>query len=69
MARGPRAARDLLLIAVVSVFSRLGRPLPISRVPLTRIGKLATMALLVGLPFLLLARVDLPGRSVLQAEH
>jgi cardiolipin synthase len=59
--------RDLLLLTMVGVFSRLGRPLPVSRVPVTRIGKLATMALLVGLPFLLLARVDLPGRPVLRA--
>lgn len=57
--------RDLLLLAMVGIFSRLGRPLPVSRVPVTRIGKLATMALLVGLPFLLLGRVDLPGRTVL----
>jgi cardiolipin synthase len=57
--------RDLLLLAMVGVFFRLGRPLPVSRVPVTRIGKLATLALLVGLPMLLLARVDLPGGAVL----
>jgi cardiolipin synthase len=39
----------------------------LSRVPVTRTGKLATMALLVGLPFLLLARVDLPVSTVLHA--
>ncbi|MEU3988985.1 CDP-alcohol phosphatidyltransferase family protein [Streptomyces platensis] len=61
--------RDLLPIAVVGVFSRLGRPLPICRVPVTRIGKLPTRALLVGLPFLLFARAGLPGRPVLQAER
>src|SRR5262249_20347424 len=59
--------RDLLLLAVVGVFSWLGRPLPVSRGPVTRIGKLATLAPLGGLPFLLLARVDLPARPVVYA--
>jgi cardiolipin synthase (CMP-forming) len=55
--------RDLLLLALVAVLARLGRPLPVSQIPVTRIGKLANMTLLVGLPFLLLARTSIPGRS------
>ena len=57
--------RDVLLLAMVVVFLWLGRPLPVSRIPVTRIGKLATLALLASLPVLLLARVDLPGGAVI----
>jgi cardiolipin synthase (CMP-forming) len=59
--------RDLVLLTAVLVFARLGRPLPVSRVPVTRIGKLATMVLLVSLPFLILGRSELPGTGVIQA--
>jgi len=55
--------RDALLLALFATFSGLGRPVPVRGVPVTRVGKLATMALLVGLPFLLLERADLPGGS------
>ncbi|MFE2689647.1 hypothetical protein [Streptomyces mirabilis] len=60
--RGSRALplRDLLLIAVVGV-SRRGWPLPRCRLPVTRIGNLAIMAVLVGLPFLLLAGSTCPA--------
>jgi cardiolipin synthase len=59
--------RDVLLLALVWAFIWLERPLPVSRVPVTRVGKLATLALLAGLPILLLARVDLPGGSGIHA--
>lgn len=59
--------RDVLLLVLVVVFLRLGRPVPVRRIPVTRVGKLATMALLVGLPFLLLARAGLPGGFVIHA--
>jgi cardiolipin synthase len=59
------ALRDVLLLALVAVFSKLGLPTPVRRIPVTRVGKLATMALLAGLPFLLLARVSLPGGFVI----
>jgi cardiolipin synthase len=60
-------ARDVVLLAMVGVLHRLGRPLPVSRVPVTRVGKLATAALLVGIPLLVLSPLRLPGRSVIHA--
>lgn len=59
--------RDVLLLALFAIYSKLGRPAPVRRVPITRIGKLANMTLLTCLPFLLLARTGLPGRSAIHA--
>jgi cardiolipin synthase len=57
--------RDVLLLALVVAFIGIGRPAPVRQVPVTRVGKLATLTLLVGLPFLLLAQVGLPGGFVI----
>ncbi|MGW5151863.1 CDP-alcohol phosphatidyltransferase family protein [Rhodococcus koreensis] len=56
-------ARDVLLLSLVVVLKRLQRPLPVSQIPVTRMGKLATILLLTGLTFLLLSRADLPASS------
>jgi len=57
--------RDVLLLALVATFARLGRPLPVKSIPVTRAGKLATMILLFSLPFLLLIHAGLPGSMVI----
>ena len=57
--------RDVMLLVAVALFAKFDRPLPVSRIPVTRIGKLATLVLLVSLPFLLLTRAELPGGRVL----
>jgi cardiolipin synthase len=54
--------RVALRLVMFAVFSGLGRPVPITGVAATRVGKVATMILLTTLPFLLLVRTDLPGR-------
>ena len=58
--------RDVLLLLLFWAFSILGRPVPVRQIPVTRVGKLATMALLTGLPFLLLARIGLSGGSIIR---
>jgi cardiolipin synthase len=57
--------RDILLFLIVAVLGKLHRPLPTGRVPITRTGKLATMTLLVALPFLILDRSSIPGQEVI----
>ncbi|WP_270886575.1 CDP-alcohol phosphatidyltransferase family protein [Pedococcus sp. 5OH_020] len=56
--------RDVLLFAMVTVVGQFGRPLPTGRVPVSKTGKLATMALLVSLPFLILDRSATFGSSI-----
>lgn len=59
--------RDGLLLILAAMLAGLGRPVPAGRIPVNRAGKMATMALLVGLPFLMLARAGLPGRPEIHA--
>lgn len=54
--------RVALRLVMPAIFKGLGRSVPIAGVAVTRIGKVATMTLLASLPFLLLARSDLPDR-------
>ena len=58
-------ARDILLALIVLVLAKFDRPLPTGRVPISRTGKLATMTLLVALPFLILDRSSILGHAVI----
>ena len=56
--------RDVLLFVLVAALRRMGRPLPVTGMPVARAGKVATAALLFGLPGLLLRSADFPGAAV-----
>jgi cardiolipin synthase len=58
--------RDVLLLALATTLASLKRPVPGGKMPVSRTGKLAMMALMLGLPFLVLARADLLGGSVIR---
>jgi cardiolipin synthase (CMP-forming) len=60
-------ARDALLLVTVTVLGQFDRPLPTGRVPITRTGKLATMILLVALPFLALGRSSIAGHEAIHS--
>jgi cardiolipin synthase (CMP-forming) len=53
-------ARDFILLASVSFFYIIDYPIPFSRIKISKIGKLGTAALLIGLPFALLGHTELP---------